>query len=223
MGEKDEIRKRIEALARFRNALIDLLSMTEFNTDRWGDRPAAVPKAGRETEWREAKALVDQLSVGAAKSFHLAGVVVDWKPRGTFDRYRINPGAEWDTILTYDPKFTPDVLEACMNRAKGALDGGIGECTQSSPALHAKVSLAAPLNLRQVDCRDHRSSSNRRACCACSSLVGRDLTIGTQSHRCQFDSHHFPPAEQIIRLGPVEQAYVAVVWDSQGADQGVTD
>lgn len=122
MGEKDEIRKRVEALARFRNALIELMNMTDFNADPWGDRPAATPKPGTGPQWQQAKALVDQLSTGAAKSFSLAGVFVEWKPRGTFDRYRVNPGAEWDTILTYDPKFTPDVLEACMNRAKGSLD-----------------------------------------------------------------------------------------------------
>ena len=69
MGKRDELRRRLEALANFRDALIEFVNLSEFSDDTWGGRSAVSPKPARELEWRQAKGLVDQLAPRAAKSF----------------------------------------------------------------------------------------------------------------------------------------------------------
>jgi hypothetical protein len=122
VDERKELSRRLEALANFRNALIDFVNLSEFSEDDWIGRPPIKPRPGRDSEWRQAQGLVDQLAPRAAKSFLLANVVLSWKQAGSMNRYPINPATEWRTVLASDPRAGLDNLEACMNQAKGALE-----------------------------------------------------------------------------------------------------
>ena len=122
MGEKQELSRRLDALASFRNALIDLVNLSDFHEDGWSGRSSLVPRTGREAEWRQAQDLVDQLAPRAAKSFLLANVAISWKQAGSLNRYPISPATEWRTVLASDPRAGLENLQACMNQAKGALD-----------------------------------------------------------------------------------------------------
>ena len=122
MGKRDELRRRLEALANFRDALIEFVNLSEFSDDTWGGRSAVSPKPARELEWRQAKGLVDQLAPRAAKSFMLANVAISWKPAGTRGRFPISPATDWGRILETDPRVGLANIETCLNQAKGALE-----------------------------------------------------------------------------------------------------
>lgn len=126
--------KRIQELHEFGDAINELLGVSRPIQDSYLGPPIVAPIPGMEVEWAGAKAKADRLSMRAAHTMAAAGSVVEWKPPGTHpaNRQRINPAANWATIVTRSPMAVAAVLMTCINQALGALEDGLG--SSSEPA-----------------------------------------------------------------------------------------
>ena len=116
-----EAERRSKALVDFRNAVGDVLDLTDFVEAGYGRR-AVRPEPGHEKEWYAAKSTADRLVAAAARSFDTVGANISYKPRGTFGRYPINPASTWETILGADPMYDPSLLDTMTNQAIGAYE-----------------------------------------------------------------------------------------------------
>lgn len=123
-----ELKRHADSLVQFDRALSELFNLSKPDRDHW-DGPTIEPKPGRESDWFAAKAKVDRLSYKAARAYDVAGVVINWKPRGTMATSPINPATNWATILGPDPSFSPADLGSCTNIALGSLE----DQTQNPP------------------------------------------------------------------------------------------
>ena len=126
--KRSEAERRIKALVEFHNAVGDVLKLTDFADDGLGR--ASRPKPGREHEWMAAKAKADRLVAGAARSYALVNATISYKPRGTWDRYPVNPASHWATLLSDDPMFGPDLLDTMTNQAVGAYENAVEDPPQ---------------------------------------------------------------------------------------------
>lgn len=125
-----EAQRRIEALVDFRNAVGEVLRLSDFEDNSWGTR-RATPKRGREQEWSAAKAKADRLVAAASRSYAMVNAYIMYKPRGTWDQYPIDPATQWATILSDDPMFGPDLLDTMTNQAIGAYDDAVKDPDKS--------------------------------------------------------------------------------------------
>lgn len=119
-----EAEPRIRALVEFRQAVGDVLTLTDFAHDGFGGG-ASRPKPGHEHDWMAAKARADRLVAAAARSYAMVNATISYKARGTWDRYPINPANHWATILSDDPMFGPDLLDTMTNQAIGAYENAL--------------------------------------------------------------------------------------------------
>jgi hypothetical protein len=89
----------IQALHTFGDALEALLAVSTRD-DQYLGPGTVVPKPGREEEWSRRRSVVDRAAPAAARALAEAGIGVEWKPRGTFATFPVNPATEWATILS---------------------------------------------------------------------------------------------------------------------------
>ncbi|MEX2622396.1 MAG: hypothetical protein WD651_01565 [Acidimicrobiia bacterium] len=116
--------RRVEALVEFHGAVGDVLRLTDFPEDGYGER-RATPKPGRDQEWMAARAKADRLVAAASRSFMTVNATIMYKPRGTWNQYPIDPATHWATVLSDDPMFGPDMLDTMTNRAIGAYQDAV--------------------------------------------------------------------------------------------------
>lgn len=122
--KRSEAERRIKALVEFHQAVGEVLNLTDFAHAGFGGPPCH-PKAGREQDWIAAKARADRLVAAAARSYAMVNATISYKPRGTWDRYPINPANHWATLLSDDPMFGADLLDTMTNQAVGAYENAV--------------------------------------------------------------------------------------------------
>jgi hypothetical protein len=130
--KKAEREKRIQELQDFHAALGEFLAVSQAFQDYYLGPLMAAPIPGMESEWGVALAKVDRLAMRAARTMKAVASAVEWKPAGTHpdNVKRINPAANWAAIVSRSPMFRPDVLEACISQAIGALEADLGSSSE---------------------------------------------------------------------------------------------
>lgn len=84
--------------------------------------PRWQPRSGREARADELRAKTAVLTGPAAHAFGAAGVWVDYKPPGTWERQRINPAVVWSTIFDDTPMLDPSLMNQVGLQALGLLE-----------------------------------------------------------------------------------------------------
>jgi hypothetical protein len=131
-------RKRRDDIAAFMNALTRFLSVCQGGEETYVAYETVTPLPGKESEATRLAAEVDRLSGRAA--FALGSqFFIEWKPRGTFQTVRVNPAAQWRTILEYDPRFPPEAIFAVCNQAVGLLEAWASDAEKHEQTFTGKV------------------------------------------------------------------------------------
>lgn len=112
----DEANRRIEALSKFADAIRSFSDLSE--TDNNGCRP----RPGREQEWTEASARIDQFVMKAARSFSAAGIWVKHSPPGTHGSHPVDPASLWQVCFEPNSWYPLEDLQREINRAIGGLE-----------------------------------------------------------------------------------------------------
>lgn len=112
-----DIKTFMDALARLLEVMDpDAGALTPGSPRRW------MPRPGLESEAARRRGAVDLVTGRAARAFDAAGMVVSWKPRGTWQEVPVNPATSWSTIIDFDPRFDVDVIVSCAGQAVGILE-----------------------------------------------------------------------------------------------------
>jgi hypothetical protein len=119
----EEIEEHRQAIIGFGEHFQELLgNMESVAADSFLTRfPKWVPKPGCETRVAKLHGKVSTLTGPAARALEVAGVFVDYKPSGTWQRVPMNPVTAWPTILTDSPMIDVNLILHSCNVALGRL------------------------------------------------------------------------------------------------------
>lgn len=122
--KRADAERRIKALVDFHDAVGDVLRLTDFDSNVYG-QSRSIPRPGHTQERMAAKAKVNRLVAAAARSYAMVNATIMYKPRGTWNEYPINPATNWETVLSDDPMFGMDMLDTVTNQAVGAYEDAV--------------------------------------------------------------------------------------------------
>jgi hypothetical protein len=131
-----ELERHRQAVELFTSHLASLLeTMTPMEGRFLRSARTWVPKPECEQQAAELRMKLNQLTGPAAEALEVAHVRVDYKPRGTMQRFPMNPVTAWTTILTDDPMLDVSILFDCCHQAVGRLQEDVRQARAREESL----------------------------------------------------------------------------------------